>query len=242
MNFCSGQRRAIITGASSGIGEATALTFAKAGINLALVSRSPDKLEKIVKSAQNAGVEAKAYILDLEQIDQVRATISAIASDFQPIDILVNNAGMGYTKPLAQTPLSDWQKVLNLNLTSVFESCMGVLPLMRQRGQGIIINLASIAAHSSFPDWGVYSVSKSGLVAFSKILALEEKEHGIRVMTISPGAVKTPLWDTDTVQVDFDRSLMLTPEIVAQTILYLVTLPPNAVIGDITLTPSVGAL
>lgn len=236
------QPRAIITGASSGIGAATALAFAKAGIAVALVSRSPAKLDKIVQEAQNIGVEAKAYSLDLAAIATVKTNMSAIAEDFQPIDILVNNAGMGYTKLLADTPLEDWQQVLNLNLTSVFQSTQAVIPLMRARSQGIIINVASIAAHSFFPEWGTYAVSKAGLVAFSKTLAVEEKAHGIRVMTISPGAVNTPIWDTPTVQADFNRSQMLTPEIVAQAILQAATLPRCAVIDEITLMPSAGAL
>mgnify|MGYP005844590135 CR=1 FL=1 len=242
MSFNLEQPRAIITGASSGIGAATALAFAKAGIALALVSRSPAKLAKIVQEAQDIGVEAKAYSLDLAEITTVKTKMSAIAQDFQPIDILVNNAGMGYTKPLADTPLEDWQQVLNLNLTSVFQSTLAVLPLMRARSQGIIINVASVAAHAYFPDWGAYSVSKAGLVSFSKILAAEEKAQGIRVMTISPGAVNTPIWDTKTVQADFNRSLMLTPEVVAQAILQAATLPLGAVIDEITLMPSAGAL
>jgi NADP-dependent 3-hydroxy acid dehydrogenase YdfG len=168
--------------------------------------------------------------------------MSAIAQDFQPIDILVNNAGIGYTNPLADTPLLDWQQVLNLNLTSVFQSTQALLPPMRARAQGIIINVASVAAHSYFPDWGAYAVSKAGLVAFSKTLAAEEKAHGIRIMTISPGAVNTPIWDTETVQADFNRSLMLTPEVVAQAIVHAATLPPGATIDEITLMPSAGAL
>jgi NADP-dependent 3-hydroxy acid dehydrogenase YdfG len=236
------QRRAIITGASSGIGAATALAFAKAGIAVALVGRSPAKLEKIVLATEQEGVEAKAYILDLAEVEKVKEAMSAIAQDFQPIDILVNNAGIGYTNPLADTPLLDWQQVLNLNLTSVFQSTQALLPPMRARAQGIIINVASVAAHSYFPDWGAYAVSKAGLVAFSKTLAAEEKAHGIRIMTISPGAVNTPIWDTETVQADFNRSLMLTPEVVAQAILHAATLPPGATIDEITLMPSAGAL
>lgn len=242
MNSSAKQRRAIITGASSGIGAATALAFAKAGIAVALVGRSSAKLEKIVQAARQEGVEAKAYTLDLAEVEKVKAGMSAIAQDFQPIDILVNNAGMGYTNPLADTSLSDWQQVLNLNLTSVFQSTQALLPPMRARAQGIIINVASLAAHSYFPDWGAYAVSKAGLVAFSKTLAVEEKAHGIRVMTISPGAVNTPIWDTETVQANFNRSLMLTPEVVAQAILHAATLPPGAVIDEITLMPSAGAL
>lgn len=236
------ERRALITGASSGIGKATALAFAKAGIDVALVSRSQDKLEAIAIAAREVGVEAKAYALDLAEIEQVKAGISAIAADFAPIDILVNNAGIGYTNPLSETHLSDWQQVIDLNLTSVFQCIVGILPAMRDRKQGTIINVASIAGQQPFPTWGAYSVSKAGLIALSKTLAAEERSHGIRVVTISPGAVNTPLWDTDTVKVDFNRSAMLTPEIVAQSIVHTALLPEQAVVESVTLMPSAGAL
>jgi short-subunit dehydrogenase len=236
------KRRALITGASSGIGKATALVFAKAGIDVALVSRSQDKLEAIAEAARELGVEAKAYALDLAEIEQVKAGIEAIAKDLAPIDILVNNAGIGYTNPLSETPLSDWQHVIDLNLTSVFQCILGILPVMRQQQRGTIINVASIAGEQPFPTWGAYSVSKAGLIALSKTLAAEERSNGIRVVTISPGAVNTPLWDTDTVQVDLNRKAMLTPEIVAQSILHTVMLPEQAVIESLTLMPSAGTL
>ena len=236
------ERRALITGASSGIGKATALAFAKAGIDVALVSRSQEKLEAIATAAREVGVEAKAYALDLAEIEQVKAGISAIAADFAPIDILVKNAGIGYTNPLSQTNLSDWQQVIDLNLTSVFQCIVGILPAMRDRKRGTIVNVASIAGQQPFPTWGAYSVSKAGLIALSKTLAAEERSHGIRVVTISPGAVNTPLWDTDTVQVDFNRSAMLTPEIVAQSIVHTALLPEQAVVESVTLMPSAGAL
>ena len=236
------QRRALITGASSGIGKATALAFAKAGINLALVSRSGEKLEAVAVAARQAGVEAKVYPLDLADIDVVQAKIQAIAADFGAIDILINNAGMGYTGTLSETPLCDWLAVMNLNLTSVFQCILGILPMMRDRHSGTIINIASIAAKQAFPQWGAYSVSKAGLIALSKTLAVEERANGIRVTAICPGAVNSELWDTETVKQNFDRSAMLTPEIVAQSILHTALLPEQAVIEELTLMPSAGAL
>lgn len=242
MNLNSSQRRAIITGASSGIGRATALAFAKAGIDVALVSRSQDQMEAVVNAAKEVGVEAKAYPLDLAKIEQVKLKIEEIVQDFGLINILVNNAGIGYTNSLSDTCLSDWQQVINLNLTSVFQCVLGVLPQMRHSGEGIIINVASIAANNPFPGWGAYSVSKAGVVTFSKVLAAEERANGIRVMTISPGAVNTPIWDTDTVKADFERSVMLHPETVAQAILQAALLPKEAVIEEMTIMPSAGAL
>ncbi|MEH2313207.1 MAG: SDR family oxidoreductase [Nostoc sp.] len=235
------KRRALITGASSGIGKATALAFAKAGIDVALVSRSLDKLEAVREAVQHTGVEAKAYAVDLARVFEVKEKIQAIALDGD-IDILVNSSGIAYTATLSQTPLEDWQQVINLNLTSVFQCIMGILPSMRDRGTGTIINIASIAAKQPFPGWGAYSVSKAGLIALSQTLAQEERSYGIRVTVICPGAVNTELWDTETVHANLDRSKMLTPEIVAQSILYTVLLPQQAVIDELTLMPSAGAL
>ncbi|MEA5618283.1 SDR family oxidoreductase [Cronbergia sp. UHCC 0137] len=236
------KQRALITGGSSGIGKATALTLAKAGIDVALVSRSGDKLEAVAEAAKKFGVEAKAFPMDLACVSEVQTKMQAIAQEFGDIDILVNNAGIAYTGNLSETPLDDWQQVINLNLTSVFQCVMGILPGMRQRGKGTIINVASIAAKQSFPGWGAYTVSKAGLLAFSQTLAQEERSHGIRVTTICPGAVNTELWDTATVNANFDRSKMLTPEIVAQTILHIALLPQQAVIEELTLMSNAGVL
>ncbi|MBE7381936.1 MAG: SDR family oxidoreductase [Leptolyngbya sp. SIO1E4] len=236
------RHRALITGASSGIGRETAIAFAKAGIDVALVSRSLAKLQALEADLIQLGVRAKAYSIDLSQLETVKASLQALVSDFGPITTLINNAGMGYTGALADMPLADWQQVMNLNLTSVLLTIQAVLPGMRAQGGGTILNVASVAAHNAFPNWGAYSASKAGVVSLSRVLAAEEREHGIRVMIVSPGAVNTALWDTETVQADFARSQMLTPEVVAQTILHTAQLPNSAVIDEITLMPSGGAL
>lgn len=236
------QRRALITGASSGIGRETAIAFAKAGIDLALVARSTDKLEALAAELASSGVAVKTYSLDLSHIDSLQRSLDQLLADFGLVNILVNNAGMGYTAPLVDTPLADWQTLVDLNLTSPLLTMQAVIPGMREQGQGTIVNVASIAAHNAFPAWGAYSATKAGLITLGRTLATEESEHGIRVMTVSPGAVNTPLWDTETVQADFERSQMLTPAIVAQNILHAVQLPDSAVIDEITLMPSGGAL
>ncbi|KYC40518.1 short-chain dehydrogenase [Scytonema hofmannii PCC 7110] len=234
--------RALITGASSGIGRETALAFARAGIDVALVSRSIEKLATVCQAAKHSGVEANAYPLDLSCISLVQQKMQEIASDFGDIDILVNCAGIGYTGSLSETSLSDWNLVLNLNLTSVFQCIMGILPGMRDRGTGTIINVCSIAGKQAFANWGAYSVSKAGLIALSQTLAQEERARGIRVTVIHPGAVNTELWDRETVNANFDRSKMLTPEIVAQSILHTALLPQQAVIDELILMPSAGVL
>jgi NADP-dependent 3-hydroxy acid dehydrogenase YdfG len=236
------KRRALITGASSGIGKATALAFAKAGIDIALVGRSQNNLEFVSKAAHEFGVEAQAFCVDLAEVAEVKAKIQAIAHEFGNIDILINNAGIGYTGNLSDTPLEDWQQVINVNLTGVFQCMMGILPGMRQQGQGTIINIASVAAKQAFAGWGAYCVSKAGLLSLSQTLAQEERANGIRVMAICPGSVNTEIWDTPTVKANFDRSQMLTPEIVAETILHTVLLPQQAVIEELTIMSNAGVL
>ena len=233
--------RALVTGASSGIGRATALAFARAGIDVALVSRSPQKLASVAEAAAALGVVAKAYPIDLSKLDAIQPAIKDLLEDFGAIDILINSAGIGYNGTLATMPLADWQQVITVNLTSVFQCVQSALPILRLQSPSTIVNIASIAGKSPFPEWGAYSVSKAGVIALSKALAAEEKNYGVRVVTISPGAVNTPLWDTDTVQADFDRAKMLTPEVVAQTILNAVLLSGSAVVEDLLLMPSAGA-
>jgi short-subunit dehydrogenase len=230
------QQRALITGASSGIGRATALAFAKAGIDLALVGRSEKTLQPIVQEAQALGVAAQAYSIDLARVEQVAFRVAEIGS----VDILVNNAGIGYTADLFDMPLTEWQSVLNLNLTSPFQCIQAVLPSMRVCGQGTIINVISVAGRQVFSQWGAYCTSKFGLMALTKTLAIEERAHGIRVTAICPGAVNTALWENPNVDADFDREAMLCPEDVAQAILSAVQLPPHAVIEELVLMPNVG--
>ncbi len=232
--------RVLITGASRGIGRATAIAFAKAGMDLLLVSRSQAALQSVVAEAEELGAEVQTAAIDLSQLDSIKPALEAAVAQF-PVDILINNAGMAYTGNLLETPLADWQQVINLNLTSVFQCVQTLLPMLRQR-QGMVINVASIAGYQAFPGWGAYNVSKAGLIALSKTLAAEERQYGVRVVTLCPGSVNTPLWDTDTVQADFDRSRMLTPETVAQAILHTALLPPGAVIEELTVMPSAGAL
>jgi NADP-dependent 3-hydroxy acid dehydrogenase YdfG len=234
-------RTALITGASSGIGKATALAFAKAGINLALVGRSADKLAAVAAAAEAVGVKAKTYVVDLAVVDRVSAEIAAIAADWDNLDILVNNAGMAYTNAIGDTPLADWQRVIDLNLTSVFQCIQGILPQLRHRKSGTIVNVSSIASKQVFPNWGAYSVSKFGLMALTQAIANEERVNGIRATAICPGSVNTPLWDTATVQADFDRTTMLTPEMVAESILYAVLAPAGAVVEELIIMPSGGA-
>ncbi|MGA1409327.1 MAG: SDR family oxidoreductase [Prochlorotrichaceae cyanobacterium] len=242
-NLSSARKRALVTGATSGIGRAIALAFAQqASFDLILLGRSPLKMEKVLAEVSALGCGVTAYSLDFLAVDQILPKLQTIEQEVGSIDILVNCAGMGYTGSIASITLQDWQTLLTLNLTSALQCVQAVLPGMRQQKSGHIINVASIAAQQVFPDWGAYCVSKAALATLSKAIAVEERAHGIRVTTIYPGAVNTPIWDTDTVSSTFDRSQMLTPEVVAQSILQVALLPPEAIVEELTLMPSAGAL
>lgn len=232
--------RALITGASSGIGRATAIALAEAGYNILLVARDQTKLGQVAAEVESQGRTAETLSLDLGKVEEIQGKLRAFIGE-GGVDVLVNNAGIGYTGRLADMPLADWQQVMNLNLGGVFECTRAVLPMMRKAGSGTIVNIASVAAYTAFPEWGAYGVSKAALVSLSKAFAVEEREHGIRVTIVSPGAVNTPIWDTDTVDADFDKAGMMTPEVVAGAIVQTVLLPAAAVVEEIRVMPSGGA-
>ncbi len=231
-------KRAIVTGASSGIGKEVALRLIQAGVQVALVSRNPDRILSELPTEANA----KVFALDLGDTAKVSSQIQAIITDLGGIDILINNAGMAYIGELIDMPLGEWQKLFDLNLTSVFQCLQAVLPTMRSQKSGTIVNVASIAAKQGFPNWGAYCASKFALLGLTQSVAAEEQPHGIKVMSICPGSVNTGLWDTlgDKVPPSFNRAAMLTPATVAESIMTLVNLPADAIINDLVLMPNAG--
>lgn len=232
-------KKAIVTGASSGIGKEVALRLIQAGAQVSLVSRNPDRLFTELPEGSNA----KAYAIDLGGITKVSEQNQAIITEQGGIDILINNAGVAYIGELIDMPLEEWQKLLDLNLTSVFQCLQAVLPTMRSQKSGTIVNVASIAAKQGFPNWGAYCASKFAVLGLTQALAAEEQPHGIKVMSICPGSVNTPLWDTlgDKVPPSFNRAAMLSSATVADSIMTLVNLPTDAIINDLVLMPNAGA-
>lgn len=232
-------KRAIVTGASSGIGKEVALRLLQSGAQVSLVSRNPDHILQELP----AGSNAKGYAIDLGDISQVSAKIQTIVADMGGVDILINNAGMAYIGELIDMPLTEWQKLFDLNLTSIFQCLQATLPTMRSQKSGKVINVASIAAKQGFPNWGAYCASKFALLGLTQAIMLEEQPHGIKVMSICPGSVDTPLWDTlgDKVPPSFNRAAMLSPATVADAIMTLVNLPADAMINDFVIMPNAQA-
>ncbi|WP_448534147.1 SDR family oxidoreductase [Parathermosynechococcus lividus] len=233
-------QQVLITGASSGIGAATAIAFAKAGFNVVLLGRSPAKLAAVHAQVVACGVNASSHTLDFADPLPVRSRLEEILAAVGEVHCLINNAGIAQTVPLIAQPLADWQTMLNVNLTSALLCAQAVLPQMRSRQCGTIVNVVSIAGKQVFPDWGAYCASKFALMGLTKSLACEERSHGIRVTAICPGAVDTPIWEQ--VEGTFDRSGMLTPDIIADTILTTVLLPPNAFVEELVMMPLGGTL
>lgn len=232
----------LITGASRGIGAAAARLLAQAGFDLLLVARSHEQLEQLAAELRSTGRSVAFACIDLSDAETIEAPLLELCQRGEPPAVVINNAGVAYTGALTAMPLERWQWLLQLNLTSVFQVCRVVVPLLRARGGGRIINVSSHAARNAFPEWGAYCVSKAALVSFSRCLAEEERAHGIGVTTLTLGAVNTPLWDTETVDSCFDRRAMLDPHQVAQALLYLAQQPANQVLEDLTLMPAAGAL
>ncbi|MEB3166968.1 MAG: SDR family oxidoreductase [Cyanobacteriota bacterium] len=232
---------ALITGASRGIGAVTARRLAAAGHDLLLVARPSQELTDLTDELRRSGVQAECEGIDLGDPAAIGPGLDRLCDRGPTPRLLINNAGVAWTGPLAEMPLERWQWLFQLNLTSVFQVCQAMLPRLRGAGGARIINISSHAARHAFPDWGAYCVSKAALASFSRCLAEEERSHGISVTTLTLGSVNTPLWDSETVNSSFDRRAMLSPEQVAEALLFLAQQPYSQTVEDLTLMPAAGA-
>ncbi len=226
-------KRALITGAGRGIGRAIALAFAEQGCDIAAAARTESELAETVALAQQRGRRAAAYPCDVADPDQVAAMAQAALSDFGAIDILVNNAGYACFKPFMELTLEEWRRTLDVNMTGIFLCCRALLPHMIARRSGCIINISSVSGLRPIMHQSAYCASKHGVNGLSVTLAMELKEHGIRVHALCPGGVKTRL--SDEAMPERDKSDWMTPEEVAHTALYLATLGPNATVDIVYL-------
>jgi NAD(P)-dependent dehydrogenase (short-subunit alcohol dehydrogenase family) len=184
-------RIAVVTGASRGLGRAMAVELGAAGAKLALVGRDRAKLDETAALA--AGTETAVFVADVTDEAQVRALEQGVRERFGHVDILVNNAGMNIRKPLVEYTLDEWNTVLDTNLTSVFLVCRSFIPMMKGRGYGRIINLASMMSHVSLPGRTAYSASKAAMLGVTRALAQELADDGITVVAISPGPFATEI-------------------------------------------------
>ena len=184
---------ALITGASSGIGEALARAFAAAGYHLTLIARRQAELERVRASV--GGVRVECLPADLAELDGIAALVDRAEAALGPIDVLVNNAGIQIVAPTDDVPVADGERLLTLNVLAPFRLTRRVLPAMLARGSGVIVDIASLSALASPPGMYHYSASKAALAAASESLRAEVKARGVHVVTVYPGPVKTAMAD-----------------------------------------------
>jgi NAD(P)-dependent dehydrogenase (short-subunit alcohol dehydrogenase family) len=184
---------AIVTGASKGLGKAIALALGSAGASVALVSRDGERLKSVMDEVNHGGGNARVFVADVSDERQVRQLERDVLEAFPAVHILVNNVGMNLRKDLVDFTLEEWHTVLDTNLTSVFLMCRSMVPHIKGRGYGRIINLSSIMGHVSIAGRSAYSASKSALLGLTRALALELAAESITVNSISPGPFATEM-------------------------------------------------
>ena len=231
---------AYITGATKGIGRSTAITFANAGWDLILLSRDLETMEKLKNELSDTSSTINLVKCNLSNSYEIDNSVKESIKKYGCPSVLINNAGCAFNGNLVGMPLKKWEEIIQTNLTSVFQICSLIVPQMRKDG-GLIINVSSHASYNAFPQWGAYCVSKSALAMFTKCLREEERSNSIRACTITLGSVNTPLWDTESIKSDFDRSSMLSSTKVSKTILFIAEQPESQLIEDLTLMPAGGA-
>lgn len=230
---------ALITGASKGIGRSISLALAAKGIKVLLVARSEKLLNDLQNKINNSGGFAKAYPADLCKDDNIRDLFKNINNDFGKLDILINNAGVVKSGNIIDFSIDDFDMLIDINLRAVYLCCQQALKMMVPAGKGYIINLSSVVGFKGYPQQTAYSAAKHGVMGLTKALAAEVAEHGIRVSVILPGGVDTDL--IREARPDLDSSVLMQPEDIADTVLYLLKLPERAMVDQIYIRRSKSA-
>ena len=185
---------ALVTGASSGIGRATAIAFAKAGAKVVVVARRADKGEETVRLITEISGEAIFVQADVTKAADIEAMVKKTVETYGRLDYAFNNAGSGTSGKIADLSEADWDYEINANLKSVWLSMKYEIPVMQQSGGGAIVNTSSQGALLGVANYGAYGAAKAGVIALSRAAAAEYSADRIRINTVSPGAVKTDLW------------------------------------------------
>lgn len=239
-------RRALITGASSGIGEACARQFAAAGASLILNARRLERLQQLAAELQQTyGCESLLLPFDVRDRPSVESALTTLPRDWQTIDLLINNAGLsrGFDK-LQEGSIEDWEEMIDTNVKGLLYVSRTVIPGMVARGQGHIVNVGSIAGRQTYPAGNVYCASKAAVKALSEGLKIDLLGTGVRVSEIQPGLVKT---EFSTVRFHGDRPradavyqglVPLSGDDIADIILFMVTRPAHVNISELLVVPT----
>lgn len=230
----------LVTGGGTGIGAGCALAFAKAGCRVAITGRREDKLKEVAAKGPK-----DQPILTFAGDVSVRANADEVVAwatrEMGRVDILLNSAGINVPKrTMAALDPADWDKLMQVNVTGAFNTIHYVLPQMRERKDGLIINISSVAGLRASPLGGVaYTASKFAMTALGTCVALEERNNGIRVTNVYPGEVETPILDARPVPVSVEhRARILQPDDIASMILAVAALPPRAHVPDLVIKPT----
>ena len=233
-----------VTGASSGIGEATALACARAGASVSLAARRADRIEALARRIGEEGGRALAVETDVGEESQARAFIERTHAELGRLDVLVNNAGVMLLGPIAGAPTEEWRRMIHANVYGVLYCTHAALPLMADQGSGHIINVSSVAGRHARAGSGVYNLTKFGVGAFSEALRQESVAMGVRVTLIEPGAVATELPRHNRPEVleqmakAFQGVTPLAAEDIAEAILYAIGQPANVSVNEVLIRPS----
>jgi len=238
-------RVALVTGASSGIGEATARALAGAGAKTIIVARRADRLNALAESIEKAGGEALALAADASLESEAKRLLGETERRYGRLDILVNNAGVMLLSPVEEAEIADFRRMIELNLFGLMALSRLALPIMKRGGAGHFVNISSVAGRIANPGAGAYAATKFGVVAFSESLRREVYKDKIRVTVIEPGMVATELPDHITnpgmrAGLEQRKAAMepLEAEDIAAAVLYAVTQPPRVNVNEILIRPT----
>jgi len=234
-----------ITGASSGIGEATAVALAREGASVALGARRRDRIDALAARIEEAGGTAVALEVDVSDEEQARAFVTGAAERLGRLDVLINNAGVMLLGPVEQGDPGDWRRMVEVNLLGLLYCTHAALPIMREQGSGDIVNISSIAGRFARAGSAVYNLTKFGVNAYSEGLRQEVTEGGIRVMVVEPGFVDTELQSHNQGAVleaiegmREQIGEVLVPDDIANGILYAVSQPQHVSVNEVLIRPT----
>jgi 3-oxoacyl-[acyl-carrier protein] reductase len=228
---------AFITGATQGIGRATAFALGRAGYRVGICARTESKLRSLIQDLEREGIKAAGGPADVGDPGQTARVVEEATRALGEIDVLVNNAGILIAKPLEELTLEDWDATMGTNVRSLYLVTRAVLPSMRRRRHGSIVNVASLAGRTGFAGGTAYAASKHAVLGFSRALMLEVRKDNVRVIAICPGSVDTSMMH-DQPMLKAEPSRILQPEDVAASILHALTLPERALVSELDIRPT----